>query len=515
MRLALGALALFVLGPALAQEVPTGTFTVQRFIVEGENPLTEAETNAVLAPFTGEQEGLGALQEAAQALETMMRERGYTFHRVTIPPQTSATGEFLLDVASFKLNEIEFQGNVHFSDENLRRSLPVLVPGATPNARLLSRYVQAANEHPSKRLNVTVRQSKKPDHVDAVVEVRDIKPQQIFSSINNRGSSQTGNTRISLGYQHSNLWDRDHVITASYTTSPENWRNVTQLGLFYQIPFYKYAGSLSLFTAFSDVDSGEVNDLSIAGSGRFFGARYTHALQKIDRYTHKAVIALEDKLFINTVLDAQGQELVQDFPDVRSRPLSFSYLGSLRQDWGDLNFHVDFVRNITNGKHNTTARYQGTRFGASKKWYLFRYGADLNYGLGDGWEFRSALNGQITKEPLISGEQFGTGGASSVRGFNEREISGDDGEEVLFEIWTPRLENDLRFLGFLGWGQIRRRDALPGEVTAEAIASVGVGARWHWKTSLSVSADLGLAVDGAQDTQPGDVKIHFNAFYRY
>ena len=269
----------------------------------------------MLAPFTGEQEGLGALQEAAQALETMMRERGYTFHRVTIPPQTSATGEFLLDVASFKLNEIEFQGNVHFSDENLRRSLPVLVPGATPNARLLSRCVQAANEHPSKRLNVTVRQSKKPDHVDAVVEVRDIKPQQIFSSINNRGSSQTGNTRISLGYQHSNLWDRDHVITASYTTSPENWRNVTQLGLFYQIPFYKYAGSLSLFTAFSDVDSGEVNDLSIAGSGRFFGARYTHALQKIDRYTHKAVIALEDKLFINTVLDAQGQELVQDFPD--------------------------------------------------------------------------------------------------------------------------------------------------------------------------------------------------------
>ena len=146
--------------------------------------------------------------QAAQALETLMRERGFTFHRVTIPPQTSATGEILLDVVSFKLAEIEFQGNVHFNDENLRRSLPILVPGTTPNARLLSRYVQAANEHPSKRLNVTVRQSRKPDHVDAVVEVRDIKPVQVFSSFNNRGSSQTGNTRISLGYQHSNL---DHA----------------------------------------------------------------------------------------------------------------------------------------------------------------------------------------------------------------------------------------------------------------------------------------------------------------
>ena len=102
-----------------------------------------------------------------------------------------------------------------------------------------------------------------------------------------------------------------------------------------------------------------------------------------------------------------------------------------------------------------------------------------------------------------------------MRGFNEREISGDVGEEVLFEIWAPRLDNNLRFLGFLDWGQIRLKNALAGEVAAEAIASVGVGARWHWKTSLSVGADLGLAMDGAQDTQPGDVKLHFNAFYRY
>ena len=180
-----------------------------------------------------------------------------------------------------------------------------------------------------------------------------------------------------------------------------------------------------------------------------------------------------------------------------------------------MNFHVDYVRNIPNGTHNNDTRYDDTRQGTTKNWHLLRYGADLTYGLGDGWEMRSAFNGQFTSQPLISGEQFGTGGASSVRGFNEREISGDVGEEVLLEIWTPRFENDLRFLGFLDWGQIRLEDALAGEIAAEAIASVGVGARWHWKTSLSVSADLGLAVDGAQDTQAGDVKIHFNAFFRY
>ena len=86
------------------------------------------------------------------------------------------------------------------------------------------------------------------------------------------------------------------------------------MGLFYQIPFYEYAGSLSLFFAYSDVDSGQVADFfQVSGSGKFFGARYTHALQKIDRYTHKAIISLEDKLFQNEVIDlATGQEAIVD-----------------------------------------------------------------------------------------------------------------------------------------------------------------------------------------------------------
>ena len=152
----------------------------------------------------------------------------------------------------------------------------MLQSGVTPNARLMSRYVQAANEHPSKRLNVTVRQSRKPDHIDAIVEVRDIKPQQYFFSLNNRGSNETGNFRAAVGYQHSNLFDRDHVFTASLTTSPTKLRDVLQIGAFYQIPVYQLAGSLSLFMAYSDVNSGDVgNFLTVQGAGFFVGARYS------------------------------------------------------------------------------------------------------------------------------------------------------------------------------------------------------------------------------------------------
>ena len=44
------------------------------------------------------------------------------------------------------------------------------------------------------------------------------------------------------------------------------------------------------------------------------------------------------------------------------------------------------------------------------------------------------LDGQWSDEPLIPGEQFGIGGARSVRGYEEREASGDSGFFVSAEL---------------------------------------------------------------------------------
>ena len=262
---------------------------------------------------------------------------------------------------SFKLDEVAIQGNVHFSDENVRASLPVLIPGATPNARLLSRFVQAANEQPSKRLNVTVRQSKKPDHNDAVVEVRDIKPQQIFMSLNNRGSDETGNFRAAFGYQHSNLFGRDHVLTASYTTSPNRIEDVKQVGHFYQVPVYRYAGSLSVFFALSDVDTGVVADIvDVSGAGLFYGACHTHALRKFSAYTHKAVLSLEDKQF-DSPLKFLVPGVLPDDTSVPSRPVTLECRGSYNQPWGSLNINAGLARNIGTGSDNSTNSYPRSR----------------------------------------------------------------------------------------------------------------------------------------------------------
>ena len=54
-------------------------------------------------------------------------------------------------------------------------------------------------------------------------------------------------------------------------------------------------------------------------------------------------------------------------------------------------------------------------------------------------------DGQLSSYLLLPSEQFGAGGASSVRGYPERTISGDEGFYANFELYTPELNKYARW----------------------------------------------------------------------
>ena len=228
------------------EEIPQAVFTVERYVVVGDNPLSATRTQDLLEPFEGEHVGFAGLEAAADALQSALARAGYPFHRINIPPQTASGGEFTLEVRAFSLGAVEVRGNQHFSTENIRRSLPGLKSGTTPSRRALEGSLALANQHGSKRVRVKMRASDAVDRIDAVVEVEDRKPTQAFAAFNNRGSDESGRTRASLGFKHSNLFDRDHSLTVTGTASPGRASDVYQVGAFYRIPFYRWGSSLDL-----------------------------------------------------------------------------------------------------------------------------------------------------------------------------------------------------------------------------------------------------------------------------
>jgi hemolysin activation/secretion protein len=506
-----------VVSAAAAVAEPAIRFSVARFEVTGDNPLSAAATAARLAPYLGEHTGIERLQAATSALEDAMRESGHAFYRVVLPPQSlGADGVIRLQVAVIPLGKVLVEGNQHFAEENIRASVPQLVPGRSPNVLELSRTLSLANAHPNKKIQVGFTTGDDPGTVDAHVQVEDQPVHQLFTWFNNTGSAETGRTRLGIGYQHGNVFDRDHALSLSYTTSPEKPSQVSQYGVNYTIPFYAAGGSLNLLFAKSDVNTGTIGDFfNVSGAVTYYSARYTHFFTRRKEVTQSLAVGLEDKFYKNTV-DFAGSPLGVD---VAARPITLTYSGKRETPELVAGWSIGLSANIPGGAYNDNATYQASRTGADANWTAWRYGASLDYPRG-GWLLRALFDGQYATEPHTSGEQFGLGGATSVRGFEEREVSGDRGYRFSFEFWAPPLEYNIRPLAFFEGGEARRLQAQPAEVENERISSAGVGLRWVWRQQLSLSADVGYVLNGVDRsrttaTQDDVKKLHFSLFYKF
>ena len=495
----------------------TVEFNVAGFQIRGDNPISESRTRQILAPYTGQHEGIQRLREAASQLETDLNSRGYDFHRVTLPPQVLKDGTVILEIRKLVIGEIYTSGNKYFSDTNLILSIPQLRSGETPNTRSLSRTLATANFNTAKITRLTFGRGQAPDTVDARIEVNDQPPVQVYTWANNTGTEESTRSRLGLGVQHRNLFGRDHDATATYTTSPEEPSDLKQYGINYRIPVYRTAGMLGLLYVKSDIDSGRVaNVFNVSGGGTTGGLSYTQVLNKYGDYKQRLSLNLLDKLFDNDV-DFEGEEIGVD---VRSRPLSLMYQLEWRKKPVDGRINVGYAVNLDGGSFNTQADYSASRIGAMQDWSAFRLNANFFFPLPRTWSFEWAINAQYADEPLISGERLGLGGVNGPRGFAERETSVDRGANNKLQLWVPPLASNLQFGAFVDYGYGRFINPQAGEIGSLDLSSLGVSGKWQWRNRLVARLDVGHVISGFGEinpdlTQDGDNKAHISLVYRF
>ena len=500
-----------VITPAFAEV----EFRVDQFELDGESPIGQAKTKAILAPSIGQHVGIERLRNAARELEAAINKAGYHFHRVNLPPQVLDSGTVVLEIRRLVIGEVTVSGNKFFSDDNIKRSLPQLKSGQTPNTHSLSRALAVANFNSAKHTRLTFGRGSGEDTLDARIDVRDRDPLRSYVWLNNTGSEQTTRSRIGLGFQHRNVFDRGHVFAGTITTSPEDVDRVEQYGINYQIPVSLLTGTVSIYYADSNVDTGRVADvLDVNASGQTLGVRYSQVLNKIGKVRQRAYIDLTDKLFDNDV-DFSGNEIGVD---VRSRPVSLTW----QLEWEKLDSHgrvnVSFNQNLGGGSFNDAASYAASRAGASENWQSLRVTYSHGITLPKNWRLSWDVLGQYTDEPLISGEQLGLGGSLGPRGFEEREAGVDRGVSARLQLWAPPISNGFQLGGFIDHGFGVRLNPQEGEVRDRDLSSIGVSAKWQWAGRFAASMDVAHVLDGLEDeptlTQEGDNQVHLSILYR-
>jgi hemolysin activation/secretion protein len=429
-------------------------------------------------------------------------------------------------VLPFVLERVNVVGNQYFSTGNILRSVPGLKPGRAPDVSLLGQQLSLANEHPSKRVTLQIKEGAKPDTVDADLRVADVHPSQFFVSVlggtrdfDNTLNRNTGYTRVTLGYQHSNLFNRDHTATVAYTTSPDHLSDVTQIGVFYTVPFYGYNTMLTGYYTYSDINSGSVGlgtqSFDVSGSGQFYGIKATYLLPRIGEIVHNVSIAYDSRYFESNVSFA-GTALPTSA--VGSRPITFRYAARLEKDQAAYAGFAEYSRNIPGGRAGGATEYLNARQpgGAERDWEAYRYGLDGSYSFGGRWSVNGRLRGQYSDDELIPGEQLGIAGISGVRGFREREVTGDTAYYANLEVNGPPLFFDIAPYAFYDFGWRKLVSPVTGSAsTTDSISSTGLGVRWKWQR-LDLNVTYAHVLNGFAGGTPRDHdKVHFTAFYRF
>jgi hemolysin activation/secretion protein len=435
--------------------------------------------------------------------------------QVTLPEQELERGEVKFEVSELRIGKIDVQGNEFHSERNVRNSVPALREGVTPNSVEIARNLRLANENASKQTQISLREGSREGEVDATVKLIEDDPVKYSVSMDNTGAYASGKYRVGFGYQNSNFLKRDHTLTLQYITSPEHPSAVTVFGFGYRVPLYASGNSIDVVAGYSDVASGTVNQLfNVAGAGAVYGLRFNHNLDRIENYEHKIIYGLDYKAFqSNVTFVGSTTPLV---PDITVRPVSITYSGLWRGANHQLDFYAAYSQNLfPGGNDGANSDFQERKPGypnparteAKAGYNIIRAGANYTHQIWGDWQARTVFAVQQTDAALIAGEQFGAGGAETVRGFDERAVSNDRGWRATFELYTPDIAGNLgwtggraKLLAFYDTADLTRNRRQPGEASGSSIASYGLGLRVQTKNVFSMKVDYAQVYhDGETD----------------
>ncbi len=491
-RTAVAAAFFFIAASAFAQDV---SFDINRFQVEGNTLLPAERVQQLVSPFVGKKRVYGDVQKALEALEGAYRKAGYGTVQVFVPEQELAAGTVRLVVTESVVGKVSLEGNKHFSDANIRNTLPSLQEGRAPNLRALSENIQLANENPAKQVDVTLGVAEEEGKVNAKVAVTDENPSRFVLTVDNTGTAATGQHRLGLAYQHANLFDKDHIFTFAANTSIEKPSTVQVYSVAYRLPMYGIGDALDIAYGHSTANVPNVipglPGSNITGKGDVLAVRWNHYLPRSGEYTSKIVFGVDSKKIESCPFGTCTPSLIV--------PVSVAYVGQMARAGELLDYNVSIAGG--SGDLKTAALPAGY----SKDFLAARFSANYLRLLPGDWSTRLALSGQHSARRLLDAEKIAIAGSTAVRGFDERVVAADYGYVANIELSSPELisyvglPGSLKAVAFVDAGEGFNYSCGSPLGCTTRISSVGLGFRYGLGKKVALQA---FATSASHDSGP-------------
>lgn len=500
--------------PTVSSEAPTANpqetassggsrpFFIQEYRIIGSKVLTPAEIGDTVYPFLGPGRTVDDVEHARAALEKVYRDKGYQTVSVQIPQQQGRGGVVFLEVVEAKVGRLRVKGSRYYSLDAIRRAVPSIAEGKVPNFNDLTRETIALNQWPDRRVTPVMKPGAEPGTYDIDLNVKDTFPLHGSVELNNRYSPDTSQLRFNTGISYGNLWQLGHAVGFSFQVAPENPADAKVYSAYYlaRIPGLDWL-TLTLQGTKQDSNVSTLSGAAVAGKGETVGFRAGFALPPLKDYVHSLSLGIDYKHYEQDIL--LGLDTTST--PVSYYPLSITYNGSwigrpgkdekFRPYSTDLNAGIYFH---LRGMGSSEVSFENSRYKASGDFIYFRGDLTHEHDLPGGFQVMARVQGQLANAPLLSAEQFSAGGVSSVRGYLEGEVPGDNAFIGTIELRSPNLINWLNKTGewriytFFDGGYVNINDPLPQQDSNWQLASIGAGSHIRLFDHLNGAIDAGL-----------------------
>ncbi len=522
----LGVLAEDTAAPAASgadqQQTKSPRFNIWEIQVSGNTLLDRTIIEKTVYPFLGEQKSIADVDAASVALQEAYKDAGYHTVVIDIPQQDVSNGVVTLAVVEGKIDRLRITGSRYFSLEDIREGVPGLAKGEVPNLPEVQEQLQDLNaENADRSVTPIFRAGRTPGTVEVELRVKDELPVHAGIEVNGRNSANTSRTRLVGDLRYDNLWQKSHSLSLMFQTAPEETDEVRVFSATYVLPVGSGSDRLALYGISSESDSAvaSANALAVLGSGEIVGARWIRPLEGLDNYYHSLTLGADYKDFEEDVVLIGADSALTPIDYVK---MMLQYGGNVRGDAS--------VTRLQGGMHfaprglgSSDTEFNLKRQFAKQSFAYLVGKLEHEYLFDNEFSVRGTLNAQYAGKPLISNEQFSAGGATSVRGYHESEILGDDGIRLSLELQTPRYDlpeswpldrlYGLTFIeGAYTWLYDIESTVVPGTYSGveEKIYGVGVGLRMtdpkeHFRAAL----DLAWPLESTTNIDKDDLRLHF------
>lgn len=466
------------------------TFTLQSVRMDESEILTREELDELAADYIGRTVSLKDLYDLVEKINALYEKKGFMTCRAFLPPQRIHEGEVTIRLVEGKTGDISVHGNAHTKENYVKENFSV-TQGTIANTDKLTRELQHFNGAHDVQLRMVMRAGKEPGTTDYEILVYEpIKNESVTLFVDNNGYETSGRWREGLFYLNKSVSGFRDSLQANYQRS----QGTDIWGLGYTFPLNRHGMKLSIDYSGNQtrITDGLLQPIGVEGKAYAFSMalrnpylvdanrRFEFGLQLIRQHSE-------------TTFGPANTHWINDHTTQVSPYVSFTHYGD-----SYVLFH----------KHSLARTFRKDRDGESFETWNWRLDAIYQKQYKAGQTLMARFDGQLTNSSALAGvDTFYIGGVSTVRGYEESLLRGDDGFTASLEYQVPLTpDRNVRALAFLDYGKVYGRDV---QSDADMLISTGVGVMASFK-DVSTSLVLGMPLQRwvAQEKQDA-ARLHF------